>query len=98
MESQKCLEFTVKVLKIFIYVATFAIVLGCGVLAKCCVFLMTSQIKSNRYVPYCNKDLGKFSSTLSVTFLAGLTMKGFYFGAIHQSGIEVLRNQGQKFF
>lgn len=68
MESQKCLEFTVKVLKIFIYVATFAIVLGCGVLAKCCVFLMTSQIKSNRYVPYCNKDLGKSSSTLSVTF------------------------------
>ncbi|XP_065208101.1 chitin synthase chs-2-like isoform X5 [Planococcus citri] len=59
MESQKCLEFTVKILKIFTYVVTFAVVLGCGVVAKCCVFLMASQIRSDRIVPYCNKDLGR---------------------------------------
>lgn len=59
MESQKCLEFTVKILKIFTYILTFAIVLGCGVVAKFCVFLMTSQVRADRVVPYCNKDLGK---------------------------------------
>lgn len=59
MESQKCLDFTVKVLKIFTYIITFIVVLGCGVVSKCCVFLMTSQIKGDRYVPFCNKDLGR---------------------------------------
>lgn len=58
MESQKCLDFTVKILKIFTYIVTFAVVLGCGVIAKCCVFFMASQIRSDRIVPYCNKDLG----------------------------------------
>lgn len=60
MESQKCLEFTVKILKIFTYVVTFAIVLCCGVVAKCCVFFMASQIRSDRIIPYCNKDLGNY--------------------------------------
>nr|XP_018916999.1 PREDICTED: uncharacterized protein LOC109044007 isoform X3 [Bemisia tabaci] len=59
MASQKCLEFTVKILKVITYLATFVIVLVCGVLAKSTVFLMTSQLRANRVVLYCNKDLGR---------------------------------------
>ncbi|XP_054284217.1 chitin synthase chs-2-like isoform X1 [Macrosteles quadrilineatus] len=59
MESQVCLEFTVKILKVIAYLVTFVIVLGCGVIAKGSVFFMTSQLRPDRVVPYCNKDLGR---------------------------------------
>lgn len=59
MESQACLEFTVKILKIIAYLVTFTIVLVCGVLAKGSVLFITSQLRPDRVVPYCNKDLGR---------------------------------------
>jgi chitin synthase len=59
MESQACLEFTVKILKVIAYLVTFVIVLGSGVVAKGSIFFMTSQIRPDRVVPYCNKDLGE---------------------------------------
>nr|AFM38193.1 chitin synthase [Anasa tristis] len=59
MESQACLEFTVKMLKIIAYLVTFAIVLACGVLAKSSVLFITSQLRPDRVVTYCNKDLGR---------------------------------------
>nr|QPN96974.1 chitin synthase 1 variant a [Riptortus pedestris] len=59
MESQACLEFTVKILKIIAYLVTFAIVLFCGVLAKGSVLFITSQLRPDRVVTYCNKDLGR---------------------------------------
>lgn len=58
MESQVCLEFTVKILKVIAYLVTFVIVLGAGVLAKGSLFFMTSQLRPDRVVKYCNKDLG----------------------------------------
>uniref|UniRef100_A0A1B6CU26 chitin synthase n=1 Tax=Clastoptera arizonana TaxID=38151 RepID=A0A1B6CU26_9HEMI len=59
MENQYCLEFTVKILKVIAYLVTFVIVLGCGVIAKGSVFFMTSQLRPDRVVPYCNKDIGR---------------------------------------
>ncbi|XP_075212205.1 hyaluronan synthase-like protein kkv [Lycorma delicatula] len=59
MESQVCLEFTVKILKVVAYLVTFVIVLVAGVLAKGSLFFMTSQLRPDRVVTYCNKDLGR---------------------------------------
>ncbi|TMW48229.1 hypothetical protein DOY81_006700 [Sarcophaga bullata] len=55
----ECLELTVKILKIFAYFLTFIIVLAGGVVAKGCVLFMTSQIRKDKRVEYCNKDLGR---------------------------------------
>ncbi|BES88625.1 chitin synthase [Nesidiocoris tenuis] len=59
MENQACLEFTVKILKVIAYLATFIIVLGSGVISKTAILFMTSHIRPDRVIPYCNKDLGR---------------------------------------
>jgi chitin synthase len=64
MTNQACLEFTVRVLKILAYIVTFAIVLICGVIAKSSMFFMTSQIRADRVVTFCNKELSKIAYTI----------------------------------
>lgn len=64
MESQKCLEFTVRLLKVLAYLITFVVVLGSGVLAKGTVLFMTSQLKKDKRLAYCNRDLGKFDCNM----------------------------------
>ncbi|XP_059060464.1 chitin synthase chs-2 isoform X2 [Achroia grisella] len=59
MESQKCLEFTVRMLKVMAYLVTFIVVLGSGVIAKGTVLFMTSQLKKDRRITFCNKNLGR---------------------------------------
>ncbi|XP_049868796.1 chitin synthase chs-2 isoform X4 [Pectinophora gossypiella] len=59
METQKCLDFTVRLLKVLAYVVTFIVVLASGVLAKGTVLFMTSQLKKDRRLTYCNRDLGR---------------------------------------
>ncbi|CAG0919439.1 unnamed protein product [Notodromas monacha] len=54
--NQKCLDITVKCLKIFAYFVTFGVVLVCGMITKGTVLFMTSQIKPRRKLKYCNKD------------------------------------------
>uniref|UniRef100_A0AAR5P4N2 chitin synthase n=1 Tax=Dendroctonus ponderosae TaxID=77166 RepID=A0AAR5P4N2_DENPD len=59
MANQKCLEITVKILKILAYLVTFVIVLASGVISKGTLLFMTSQLKPDKIVHYCNKDLGR---------------------------------------
>ncbi|XP_066155145.1 chitin synthase chs-2 isoform X2 [Euwallacea fornicatus] len=59
MANQKCLEITVKILKIVAYLVTFIIVLASGVISKGTLLFMTSQLKPDKIVHYCNKDLGR---------------------------------------
>lgn len=59
MESQKCLEFTVRILKVLAYTLTFIVVLASGVIAKGTVLFMTSQLKKDKRLAYCNRNLGK---------------------------------------
>ncbi|CAH0725885.1 unnamed protein product, partial [Brenthis ino] len=59
MESQKCLEFTVRILKVLAYTITFIVVLASGVIAKGTVLFMTSQLKKDRRLAYCNRNLGR---------------------------------------
>lgn len=59
MESQKCLEFTVRLLKILAYIIVFVAVLGSGVIAKGSTLFMTSQLRKDRRLAYCNRNLGK---------------------------------------
>lgn len=58
MANQKCLEITVKILKVVAYLVTFVIVLVCGVISKGTLLFMTSQLKADKIVHYCNRDLG----------------------------------------
>lgn len=55
--NQACLDITVRILKVFAYLITFILVLCGGVIGKGSVLFMTSQIKRNKKVIYCNKDL-----------------------------------------
>ncbi|XP_015191639.1 PREDICTED: uncharacterized protein LOC107074595 isoform X2 [Polistes dominula] len=59
MANQKCLERTVQLTKVFIYLLVFIIVLVSGVISKGTIFFMTSQLRSDRKILYCNKDLGR---------------------------------------
>ncbi|XP_073941848.1 hyaluronan synthase-like protein kkv isoform X4 [Choristoneura fumiferana] len=59
METQECLEITVRLLKILAYLVTFVVVLGSGVVAKGTVLFMTSQLKKDRRLAYCNRNLGR---------------------------------------
>jgi len=54
---QKWLGNTVKFLKVFAYLFTFAVVLVCGVVTKGTTLFMASQIKPDRTIEYCNHDL-----------------------------------------
>ncbi|KAB0798176.1 hypothetical protein PPYR_09169 [Photinus pyralis] len=59
MANQKCLDITVKILKVVAYLVTFAIVLASGVISKGTLLFMTSQLKDDRIMPYCNRELGR---------------------------------------
>ncbi|XP_063901353.1 chitin synthase chs-2 isoform X2 [Zophobas morio] len=59
MANQKCLELTVKILKVVAYLVTFIIVLISGVISKGTLLFMTSQLKPDKVTVYCNKDLGR---------------------------------------
>nr|AAL38051.2 chitin synthase [Manduca sexta] len=59
METQKWLEFTVRMLKVMAYLVVFVVVLGSGVLAKGTMLFMTSLLKKDRRLEYCNKNLGR---------------------------------------
>jgi len=66
---QKWLGNTVKFLKVFAYLFTFAVVLVCGVVTKGTTLFMASQLKPGRTIEYCNHDLerGKnYVATISV--------------------------------
>lgn len=65
MANQKCLEITVKILKVVAYLVTFVIVLASGVISKGTLLFMTSQLTPDRVIQYCNKELGK-KTTLSI--------------------------------
>lgn len=57
MASQKCLNLSVKILKVVAYLITFIVVLGGGVVSKGCVLFMTAHLRRDRKLQYCNKDL-----------------------------------------
>ncbi|EEB10859.1 chitin synthase, putative [Pediculus humanus corporis] len=59
MANQRCLDMTMQVLKVIAYLFTFIIVLVSGVVAKGTFLLMTSQLREDRVIPYCNKKLGR---------------------------------------
>ncbi|XP_034174896.2 hyaluronan synthase-like protein kkv isoform X6 [Osmia lignaria lignaria] len=57
MANQRCLEVTVQVTKVIVYLMVFVIVLGSGVVAKGTILFMTSQLKADRKIALCNKQL-----------------------------------------
>ncbi|KAJ8974097.1 hypothetical protein NQ317_011616 [Molorchus minor] len=59
MADQKCLEITIKIFKVIAYLVTFVIVLASGVISKGTLLFMTSQLRPDKVVQYCNKELGR---------------------------------------
>ncbi|XP_053982024.1 chitin synthase chs-2 isoform X1 [Hylaeus volcanicus] len=59
MANQRCLEVTVQITKVIVYLLVFVIVLGSGVVAKGTILFMTSQLKADRKIDYCNRQLGR---------------------------------------
>ncbi|XP_015436529.1 PREDICTED: uncharacterized protein LOC107191901 [Dufourea novaeangliae] len=59
MANQRCLEVTVQVTKVIVYLLVFVIVLGSGVVAKGTILFMTSQLRADRAIVYCNVALGR---------------------------------------
>ncbi|XP_015519549.2 chitin synthase chs-2 isoform X2 [Neodiprion lecontei] len=59
MANQKCLDVTLQITKVLAYLIVFVIVLGSGVIAKGTILLMTSQLRANRTIFYCNRMLGR---------------------------------------
>ncbi|KAK2583486.1 hypothetical protein KPH14_009451 [Odynerus spinipes] len=57
MANQKCLERTVQMTKFCVYLLVFIIVLVSGVVAKGTIFFMTSQLRSDHKILFCNKQL-----------------------------------------
>lgn len=66
MANQACLNISVKILKVIAYIITFIVVLAGGVISKGCVLFMTSHIRKDRRIPYCNKDLGRDKTFVTV--------------------------------
>ncbi|KAK3909060.1 Chitin synthase chs-2 [Frankliniella fusca] len=62
MANQRCLDITVKILKVVAYLVTFVIVLGSGVVAKGSLLLMTGMLQSKRVVPVSNVKFGRENS------------------------------------
>ena len=58
--NQRCLEITVKIIKVIVIIITFGVVLSCGVIAKGTTLFMTSQLKTDKSVEYCNKNIGEY--------------------------------------
>ncbi|XP_076671624.1 hyaluronan synthase-like protein kkv isoform X5 [Andrena cerasifolii] len=59
MANQRCLEATVQITKVVVYLLVFVIVLGSGVVAKGTILFMTSQLRADRTIVYCNRQLGR---------------------------------------
>ncbi|XP_037076731.1 chitin synthase chs-2-like, partial [Pollicipes pollicipes] len=57
--DQRCLDITIKIVKVIVYIITFGIVLASGVIAKGTTLFMTSQLKQHKSLEYCNKRIGK---------------------------------------
>lgn len=66
MANQACMELTAKILKIIAYILTFVLVLCGGVVAKGCVLFMSAQLKRDRKVQYCNKDLARDKQFIAI--------------------------------
>ena len=59
MANQRCLEATVQITKVVVYLLVFVIVLGSGVVAKGTILFMTSQLRADRTIVHCNRQLGR---------------------------------------
>ncbi|KAJ9577214.1 hypothetical protein L9F63_006188, partial [Diploptera punctata] len=59
MADQTCIKISLKIVKLLAYIITFICVLGGSVVSKGTVLFMTSQLRENRYIPYCNATIEK---------------------------------------
>lgn len=75
METQKCLDFTVRLCKVTAYLVVFVAVLSSGVVAKGTTLFMTSQLKKDRRIAYCNRNLGALNPTSVRIFRLKLNMR-----------------------
>jgi chitin synthase len=52
---------SLKIAKLLAYICTFILVLGGAVISKGTMLFMTSQLRSERTIPFCIASAGKYS-------------------------------------
>jgi chitin synthase len=57
MADQTCIQVSLRIAKVLAYICTFLFVLGGAVLSKGTLLFMTSHLKSNRIIEFCNATL-----------------------------------------
>ena len=57
--TSKAIDITLKLMKVFVYILTFSVVIMSAVIAKGCLLFITSHIRESRTLPVCKKGLGK---------------------------------------
>ncbi|KAG8224960.1 hypothetical protein J437_LFUL005668 [Ladona fulva] len=62
-ESQK-MELIMKIMKVFVYIFTFVIVLTSSIISKSSMLFMTSQLNQNKVMEVCKQDLERYTSAV----------------------------------
>ncbi|GBM97395.1 Chitin synthase chs-2 [Araneus ventricosus] len=56
--TSKAIDITLKLMKVFVYLFTFSVVIVSAVIAKGTFFFMTSHIRESKTIPVCRRGLG----------------------------------------
>jgi chitin synthase len=68
MADQTCMEVTLQIVKILAYICTFIFVLGGAALSKGTLLFMTSQLRKNTTIEYCNRSIGNYELSLPLRY------------------------------
>ena len=71
--NKKCMSITVRVLKVIAYIVCFLVVMGGNVISKSTFLFMTSQVRPQKRVLHCNRDLERNKQYLAEISTAEMT-------------------------
>jgi chitin synthase len=73
MADQTCMHVSLQIVKVLAYICTFIFVLGGAVLSKGTLLFMTSQLRTNTTIEFCNADIGNYEMSLPLPYFFGTT-------------------------
>jgi chitin synthase len=62
MADQSCMQTSLRIIKLLAYICTFMLVLGGAVISKGTMLFMTSQLRSEKTIPFCGTSIGNYAS------------------------------------
>jgi chitin synthase len=73
MADRTCMEVSLQIVKVLAYIGTFIFVLGGAVLSKGTLLFMTSQLRTNITVDFCNRSNGNHELSLPLPYFLWTT-------------------------